>query len=193
MNTLVKVVVTILSIAVLMSVIAVGVVLAQETATPPATTVSLPWGDWVLAGIGVLQPTVTLLLTGVATYVVGKFMPPWMRAFAGDAAQRRVNQVLEKAVLSAIAQTKGAVAGKRLDVPLGTAVLARAAQYAIDQAPELIKHAAKDEVDNLLKMLMARMESLGVAPADYDIATARGGTKGGFDFDRTIRQGLGGK
>lgn len=156
---------------------------------PSNTEVVIPWGDWVLAGMNVLLPTALTVLSGVATYVIGKYMPPWMRAFAGDAAQRRVNQVLEKAVLSAVAQTKGAIAGKRLTLPVGIEVLRKAAQYAVDQAPELMNHAAKDQVDNLLKMLLARMEQLGVAPENLDVDAAK--KKTDFDFRNEISRQMG--
>jgi hypothetical protein len=101
------------------------------------------------------------------------FVPPWIRAFAGQAAQNRINQVLEKAVLSAIAQTKDAVQGERTTLPIASAILARAAQYAVDQAPDLVTHATNGQVDNLLKMILARMEALKVAPADFDIHQAK--------------------
>jgi hypothetical protein len=140
-------------------------------------------------------------------------MPPWLRAFAGDAAQRRVNQVLQKAVLSAVAQTSGAVKGQVLSVPIASEVLRKAIQYAVDQAPELIGHAAKDKYSNLIKMLLARMEEFGMTPPEMDVAdvkptlvptpspTGGGGPisgpgskveTGSFDFSGSISKGLGG-
>jgi hypothetical protein len=135
--------------------------------------VTVPWGDWTVSALSAVQPIVTLALTGVATWIMAAFVPPWIKAFAGDAAQRRINEVLQHAVLSAIAQTKDAVIGKRATIPVGTDILKRAAQYAVDQAPDLVSHAAKGQVDNLLKMVAARMESYGVAPPDFDIKTAK--------------------
>ena len=131
--------------------------------------VSIPWGDWTVSAISALQPVVTLVLTGVTTYIMSAFVPPWIKAFAGDAAQRRINEVLTHAVQSGIAQTAGAVAGKRATIPIGSEILQRAAQYAIDQAPNLVTKAASGQIDNLLKMVLARMETAGVAPTDFDI------------------------
>jgi hypothetical protein len=151
--------------------------LAQATAVapapPPPTGVTIPWGGWIVNTLDVLQPVVLLALSGVTTYIMAAFVPPWIRAFAGQAAQNRINQVLEKAVLSAIAQTKDAVQGERTTLPIASAILARAAQYAVDQAPDLVTHATNGQVDNLLKMILARMEALKVAPADFDIHQAK--------------------
>jgi hypothetical protein len=152
-----------------------GFLLAQATtvAPEPTTSVGIPWGSWIVSALNVAQPVVLLALSGVTTYVMAAFVPPWIRAFAGDAAQRRINQVLEHAVLSAIAQTKAAVQGQRSSVPVGSEILARAAQYAVDQAPDLVGHAAKGQTDNLLKMVLARMEKLGVAPEHFDVAEVK--------------------
>jgi hypothetical protein len=159
--------------------------LAQATATPevvPSTSVSVPWGDWIVKALSAAQPIVTFALTGVATYIMAAYMPPWLKAFAGDAAQRRVNQVLEKAVLSAVAQTKDAVAGKSTSIPVASEILARAAQYAINQAPDLMKTATHGEMENLLKMIMARMEQFKLSPPDFDIKEAK---KAASDFHFT--------
>jgi hypothetical protein len=151
-----------------------GFLLAQATTVAPEpTSVSVPWGNWIVSALNVAQPVVLLALSGVTTYVMAAFVPPWIRAFAGDAAQRRINQVLEHAVLSAIAQTKEAVQGQRTSIPVGSEILQRAAQYAVDQAPDLVNHAAKGQVDNLLKMVLARMEKLGVAPEHFDVTTVK--------------------
>jgi hypothetical protein len=80
---------------------------------------------------------------------------------------------LEKAVLSGIAQTKDAVAGKRTTIPVASEILARAAQYAVDQAPKLVNEATHGQVDNLLKMVLARMEAAGVAPEHFDVKEAQ--------------------
>lgn len=169
-------------------------------------SVDIPWGDWLAHIIDVLLPTVLTLLSGVATYVVGAYVPPWLRALGGAALQRRINEVLEKAVLSAVAQTKGAVIGKRLSVPVGIEVLRKALQYAVNVAPDLVKHAASDDINNLIKMLLARMEQFGIAPQQLDPTkvtskvvppeakktidhAVTGGKK--FDFGATIAKQLG--
>lgn len=150
-----------------------GAVATTVPAAPPASTVTVPWGGWIVNALNVAQPLVLLALSGVTTYVMAAFVPPWIKAFAGDAAQRRINEVLEHAVLSAIAQTKIAVGDKHLDLDVASSILARAAQYAVDQAPDLVNHATHGEVDNLLKMVLARMQKLQVAPPNFDITKAK--------------------
>jgi len=151
-----------------------GAVATTVPATVPSpTTVSVPWGGWIVNALNIAQPMVLLALSGVTTYVMAAFVPPWIKAFAGDAAQRRINEVLEHAVLSAIAQTKIAVGDKHLDLDVASSILARAAQYAVDQAPDLVTHATHGEVDSLLKMVLARMQKLNVAPPNFDITKAK--------------------
>lgn len=163
---------------------------AQDTGS-----ITIPWGDWAVNAINFLLPTVLTLLGGVATYVIGAYVPPWLRAIAGTSLQARVNQILEKAVLSAVAQTKGAIMGQRLSIPIGIEVLRKAAQYAVDQAPELIKAASQDEVDQLLKMILARMEQWGVAPKNLDVNKVGKSVlpkgKENFDFGKEISKQMG--
>jgi hypothetical protein len=167
--------------------------LAQEP--PPAAEVVVPWGEWVIRWLNGLQEIILLVLSAASAYVVSAYVPSWVRMFAGQAAQNRVNQVLEKAVLSAIAQTKGAVTGKRVTVDVGYQLLARAAQYAVDQAPVLIDEAAQT-TENLLKMIAARMEQVGVAPDGAvippKVKDAQGKpSKADFDFSSAITKGFG--
>lgn len=186
--------------------------IAQEVAQPE--TVTVPWGSWVAAGVDTLLPTLLTALTGVATYVVGAYVPPWLKMLAGDKAQQRVNQIITKAVNSALAQTKGAVSDKKLDITVANDVLRKAMQYAVDQAPKLISSAAKGSAENLMKMTMARMEEMGVVPAEYNLKEAEAavepekltpvadgkaktgaGSKastGKFEFEDAIKKGLGG-
>jgi hypothetical protein len=154
--------------------------------------VTIPWGDWIASGLSAVQPLVTLALTGVATYVMAAYIPPWLRMFAGTAAQARVNQVLEKAVSSAIARTAGAVAGQTTTIPIASSILDKAVKYAVTQAPELIKPAAKNSLDNLNNMVLARMQEKGIVPPEFDHAAAKEATKD-FDFEGTLDKALSGK
>lgn len=156
----------------------------------PSAAVTVPWGDWTMGIVNFLLPTALTILSGVTTYVVGAYMPPWLRAIAGTSLQARINTILEKAVLSAVARTAGAVTGQRLTVPIGIEVLRKAFQYAVDQAPDLMEHAAKGQVENLIKMLLARMEQLGVAPAE-GLPAKDAVAQGGFDFGSEISKQLG--
>lgn len=184
------VLVNIITIAVAVLIAVTAAAMAQATPAP-TTEVTVPWGSWVSNALDVALPLFLTALTGVATYVVGAYVPPWLKAIAGTAAQARVNQVLEKAVMSAVAQTKGAVLNKRLTIPVGSEVLARAAQYAVNQAPELMKTATHNSSTNLMAMLLARMEQWGIAPENFDVKTVKAGASAST-FDDAIKKHLGG-
>lgn len=185
----------------------ISVALAQEAAAP-ATTVTIPWGEWLTGLVNVALPAVGTLLTGIASYVVAAYVPPWLKAITGQRGQQRVNEVINKAVLSAVAQVRGALLGKQLEIDVANDVLRRAMQYAVDQAPDLVKSAARDNVENLARMVMARMVEHGLLPADYSMKAAKPAAstevvnnetgksavvpKKDFSFEDATRTGMGG-
>lgn len=169
-----------------------------------AGTVEIPWGDWLVDLVDAVMPTVLTLLGIMSLYVV-TLLPPWVRVFVGEKVQAQINEVLEKAVLSAAAQTKGATAGKTLKLDVSSVVLARAISYAVELAPELVKKATGGNLDALMKMVLARMEDLGLVPAGFDLdkaveavaaerpaLQAKLANPGAFDFAGSIKKGLGG-
>lgn len=167
--------------------------------------VEIPWGQWLVDAINASLPTVLLVLSSLVTVLVAKFAPAWLQVVIGDKLQRQINEVLEKAVLSAAAQTKNAVAGKTLSLAISNVVLLRAAQYAVEFAPKLVKKVTGGDGGALIKMIMARMEDLGLLPAGYDIERAKDavhasgfsvteiaeGNSGGFDFGGALGSGFG--
>ena len=157
----------------------------------PDTTVTVPWGQWIVDATKVLQPIATLALTGIASYVMGAYIPPWLKLLSGQAAQVRVNTVLEKAVASAIARVEGAVKGKESTIEVASEILRKAMQYAVDQAPSLIKSATSGKVENLQNMVLARMEEAGVTPAAEQKEQLKERVKD-FDFNAAIKGHLGG-
>lgn len=155
-------------IAVLAAVILIaGPALAQDN------TVSVPWGDWIVQVVDAMVEPVLLVLSTVVTYITAVYLPPWLNAIAGKRLQERVNEVLEKAVLSAAAQTKGAVAGKEVSLSVSNEVLRGAIEYAVELAPGLVKKATGGNMEKLVKMILARMAALGLAPKDMDISDAK--------------------
>lgn len=154
--------------------------------------VTVPYGEWVASAATALQPVVTLALTGIASYVLAAYLPPWLKALGGTAAQERVNQVLSKAVDSAIARTQGAVKGQAVTIPIASEILGKAVQYAIDQAPALIKAATDGKLNNLYNMVLARMAEAGVAPAEGNGGALKKEAEKHFDFDEALSS-LGGK
>ena len=152
--------------------------------------VTVPWGDWATNALNVLQPVATLALTGIASYVMAAYLPPWLKMLTGGAAQARVNEVLQKAVSSAFAQAQAAVAGGQTTLnipnPLGYDVISKAVQYAVNQAPDLIKSASQGKIDNLIKMIMARMQAAGLPLPDGNVNKVKDVLKDDTDFSRAL-------
>lgn len=182
----------IIALVLVASLFAPGLAFAQEVVEIPQTIV-LPWGEWVVALVNSVMPAVELTLTGIATWIVAVYVPSWLRQIAGANAQKRVTEVLFQALNSAAAQVKGAAAGKTLTIPVANEVLRKAGQYAVDQAPDLVKHATGGNADSLLKMLLARMEAMGMTPNSYGMEVAKKAIKpGDFTFADATKKGLGG-
>lgn len=100
--------------------------------------VSVPWGDWVVAaGDGASAILVPALVAGIL-WAARAYLPILGTFLSQSLVERLVRNAADYA-LNAVA---GAVKGRALDVPTGSAVIAKAAQRAIDQAPGwLLKEA----------------------------------------------------
>lgn len=180
-----------MALALVVFLFAPGLAFAQDTVAVPENVV-LPWGEWVVAFVNSVLPAVLLLLSSVSTWVVTFYVPSWLRQLAGSRAQQRVNEVLFQAANSAAAQIKGAAVGKKLTIPVANQVLRRIGQYAVDQAPDLMKSVTGGDPQSLIKMILARMEAMGMTPANYDIETAKKAVKpGDFTFDSAIKKMMG--
>lgn len=112
--------------------------LAATPAAAETAGVMLPWGDAVSALLqGIATATVPLGAAAV-TAIVARFAGPLRLLVTSTLVERLVRNVADYA-LNAVA---GAVKGKTLTVPVGSAVIAKAAQRAADQAPDwLLKQA----------------------------------------------------
>lgn len=95
------------------------------------TTVTVPWGDTLAQILTAAQETLTVLLLGVMAAAVAK-LPGWAQAIINT---WRVDQMLAKAIAYGINTTAGAVKGEQLQADVGNAVVKRAVDYAIANAP----------------------------------------------------------
>lgn len=97
-----------------------------------AGVVVVPYGDLVSE----VAHIASTLITPVALFLLAKMTGPaglFLRTFLGET-------LIRNAVDYAVNATEGAAKGKTLSVPVGSAVLAQAVQYALDQgAPWLVK------------------------------------------------------
>lgn len=121
----------------------------------PDGSVSLPWGDLlseILTGLIILVGT----LVAWALRKAPKALVDALDMFAGMMGQGRANELLEKAVTYGINTTAGAVKGKTLDFKVSSAVLERAYEYAIRNAPGLVK--SMGGLLRLREKIIARLE-----------------------------------
>lgn len=99
--------------------------------TVPPTEVVFNWGDWVailLANLADPQSVAWTVFAGALAWFVARLSPPLQWAFK----LFQVEQLLKNSILAAINATKGATEGQQLTVNVGSEVLAKAVQYAVD-------------------------------------------------------------
>jgi hypothetical protein len=113
----------------------IGATFAQDAGgvivTVPPTEVVLNWGDFVaifLANISDPQSVAWTFVAGSIAWLVSRLPGPAMWAFNVF----KVDQLLMNSLRAAINSTKGATVGQALSINVGSEVLAKAIQYAID-------------------------------------------------------------
>ncbi|KQP12994.1 hypothetical protein [Methylobacterium sp. Leaf93] len=98
----------------------------------------LPWGDAVIALAQVITAFLVPLAITAATAALARIAGPLQALITTSLVERLVRNVGDYAI-NAVA---GAVRGRTLSVPVGSAVIARAVQRALDQAPAWLLKAA---------------------------------------------------
>ncbi len=110
----------------------------------------------------VLQPLVLSLVGATVTWLMAKLGPDVAKALHAA----HVDQVISRAIDAGFALVDGAEKGKVLEIQVANKVIRKAAQYLIDQAPDLFKELG----DNLGPMLVARLSAAGALPASASAA-----------------------
>lgn len=103
-----------------------------------AAAIVLPWGDGLAALAQGLAALATPVLATVVAALVARILGP-LRLLVTDALVERLVRNATDYALNAVA---GAVRGRTLTVSLGSAVIARAVQRALDEAPGWLIRAA---------------------------------------------------
>ncbi|MBB2960567.1 hypothetical protein [Methylobacterium sp. R2-1] len=112
---------------------------AYATPLPPdAAALVLPWGDAVLALFQGVTALLTPALVAALAAALARLSGP-LRLLVTDAL---VERLVRNATDYAVNAVAGAVRGRRLTVSVGSAVIARAVQRALDQAPAWLLRAA---------------------------------------------------
>lgn len=138
-----------MALALVAAAFALDPLLAQTVVTAvPNTTVSIPWGDWLMAA----RDTVVAVVLALVTYAF-RALPSNVAAMLTSA---RVIQVVEKGIDYGFNSVEGAIKGKRLDVNVGSEVVAQAVQYVVDQAPGWMVSWVGGE-EGIRRMVIARL------------------------------------
>lgn len=124
--------------------LAAAVVIAAPRACTPAhaadAVVVLPWGDGLVALAHALAGLTGPVLAAVVAALIARIAGP-LRLLVTDALVERLVRNATDYALNAVA---GTVRGRTLTVTLGSAVIARAVQRALDEAPAWLVRAAGD-------------------------------------------------
>ncbi len=124
---------------------------AADVAAPAAaSTVVIPWGDWLgglLTGAAALFVALLTRLVALAPAVIRTFL---------------TNDVITKAVDYAIATTSGAVRGQAASIPVSNQLIGAALEWVVSNEPKIAKWAD----DRLRPLIAARLAALNVIPPE---------------------------
>lgn len=143
---------TLVAIAVCIALLPIA---AYADTTTTTTTVSLPFGDWLGALVAPLENLLTLVIGALVAWIMTK-IPASIKAFITAQNIAQAEQLLENAIGYGINTVAGAEKGKTLEINVGNAVAAQAAQYAVDHGPAwLISWMGGP--DQILEKIIARL------------------------------------
>ncbi|WP_232631356.1 hypothetical protein [Methylobacterium sp. Leaf118] len=135
-----------------------------------AATILLPWGDGLAALVQALAALATPMLAAAIAALIARIGGP-LRLLVTDALVERLVRNATDYALNAVA---GAVRGRTLSVTLGSAVIARAVQRALDEAPGWLVRAAGGGEGLAAKVFRALPLEAGATAANtLDPALAR--------------------
>lgn len=140
---------------------------AQEATT--TTKVVLPWGDFIASLLNGAQQILVLLMLAAVTAVVG-IMPAWVQTILRPLVQTwQTNQLFEKLAATAVAGTKGVVAGKTVEIDIANDMIRNIVQMAITNGSPKLLEFIGSSAESLGEKALARLQALGVIPADYTL------------------------
>jgi hypothetical protein len=132
--------------------------------TTPAATVTVPWGDWLSAGIEqIVIPILAAVLLALLAWAA-KFLPASLRAYATTKNTAAVEQLLQKAISFALNKAALASAGQSISVPVGSATIANALSYAVAHGPQWLLDLAGGTT-GIEQKIIARLPVTSAPPA----------------------------
>lgn len=124
------------------------------------TTISVPWGDWLAAAFPLVAFVLLVLLTFGVAILLPK-LPPWVQAIMTPAIQAQLIAYAADALNWGVQKAQGATKGQELTVDVGNAVIAHAAQEALNTWPQKIVDKLGG-VEGVKKWLLQQAEDRGV-------------------------------
>ncbi|AWN43184.1 hypothetical protein [Methylobacterium durans] len=127
-----------LTLAALALVCLAAPVFAAEVAEIGDKAVIVPWGAWIVAfgnaAQAIVVPAAVTFLTGLVSTLA------WpLRIFLTNAL---IDRMVRTAIEYALNAVSGAVKDQKLTIPVGSVVIAKAVQRAVDSTPDWIVKAA---------------------------------------------------
>lgn len=125
-------------------------------------SVSAPLGTLVTQALSIVEPLVLSLVGAMLAWLMARLGPELAKSLHAA----HVDQVISRAIDAGFGLVEGAEKGKVLEIPVANKVIRKAAQYLVDEAPDLIKELG----ENLGPMLVARLSAAGALPASASAA-----------------------
>ncbi len=125
-------------------------------------SVGVPIGTLATQLLSLLEPLVLSLVGAMLAWLMAKLGPELAKSLHAA----HVDQVVARAIDAGFGLVEGAEKGKVLEVPVANKVIRKAAQYLVDEAPDLIKELG----ETLGPMLVARLSAAGALPANASAA-----------------------
>ncbi len=137
---------------------------ACHAQTPASGTVSLAWGDLV-AGLIDKGAVIIVALTVAAWGMVAAQLPGWVKPIV---ATLRVEQLLMRAVQSALARARASVAGQDITVAISEPIIADAVAFVFSNGSDKLLEFVGTDLPGLVEKILARMQAQGVTVPGAD-------------------------
>lgn len=145
----------------LLAVLTLGFMLGcSATAIAQDGQVVIPYGAWIQAIADTAVPTITAVLLALLARLMAVLPAPIVAILQTF----RVEQLLDRAIHFGVNAVAGATHGRTLTVPVASQVLETAMDYAVTQAPTLVRWLGGELA--LREKLFARLEIEADGSAD---------------------------
>jgi hypothetical protein len=160
------------ALAITLGGLALFLFLATDLFAQSPNTVTWAWGDFVGSLFGGLQQALALALLAAATAVIG-LLPSWVQDIVRPLVLTwRTNQLFEKLAATVIGGTRGATAGKTVEITIANDMVRQIVQLALERGAPKVLEFAGSNIQSLAEKALARLQEKGVIPADYTLAHA---------------------